>query len=531
MKVDAVVVGAGFAGLYMLHRLRQLGFSAQGFETGSDVGGTWYWNRYPGARCDVESLQYSYSFLPELEAEWEWSERYATQPEIFRYLSQVADRLSLRPLIRFNTRVTAATFDEQQGSWEVETDKGGRVTARYLILATGALSVPNKPNLPGLERFKGRLLNTSTWPHEGVDFTGQRVAVIGTGSSGIQSIPLIAQQAKHLTVFQRTPCFAVPARNAPIDPAYLQRFRANSQAYREFARQSFAGFAPGEDTEAPPSALDVPADERTRRYQRAWDRGGLEFMTTFNDLFFNRDANATAVDFLHDRIREAVPNPDVAEKLLPRGYPAFAKRLCVDSNYFQTYNRQNVTLVDLRAHPIEEVTENAIRTDDAEYPLDSLVLATGFDALTGAPTAIDIRGRSGVPLKEKWAQGPRTYLGIAVAGFPNLFLINGPGSPSVLSNMVLSLEHHVEWIADCMDFLRRNGTPVIEATDDAESAWLSHVRDLGEVTLFPQAPSWYIGANIPGKPRVFMVYFGGVGTYRQKCDEVVSAGYAGFVRS
>lgn len=526
-NVDAVVVGAGFGGLYTLHRLRQLGFSVQAFEAAEGVGGTWYWNRYPGARCDVESLQYSYSFSPELDEEWHWTERYATQPEILRYLNHVADRFSLRPHIRFNTRVRAATFDERDQVWLIETQQGDRLRARFFILASGCLSVPRLPELPGIERFKGRILQTAKWPHDGVNFSGQRVGVVGTGSSGIQSIPVIARQAGQLVVFQRTPSFSVPARNGPIDPDYLRRFKANAAQLRVGARASFGGFAPTGEGDPPP-ALSVSAEERQRRYEQNWTRGGLEFMTTFIDLFFDRKANDTAVEFLHDKIRSTVTNPAVAERLLPRSYPAFAKRLCVDTDYFETYNRPNVTLVDIREHPILELTETGLRTDSAHYELDSLIFATGFDAVTGAALAIDIRGRSGISLCDHWSSGPRTYLGLAVAGFPNLFLVTGPGSPSVLSNMVLSIEQHVDWIANCLSFLRSNALHTIEATEAAESEWITHVASLGDATLFTQAHSWYVGANVPNKPRVFLAYFGGVGTYRQKCDEISSTHYTGF---
>jgi cation diffusion facilitator CzcD-associated flavoprotein CzcO len=524
---DVVIVGAGFSGLYMLHRLRQLGFDVELLEAADGVGGTWYWNRYPGARCDIESLQYSYTCLPELDQELEWSERYATQPEILRYLNLVADRLSLRPFIRLSTRVTAVTFDEQHEVWEIESAQGERLTARHLVLATGCLSAPRRPELRGLERFKGRILQTSEWPHEEVTFNGERVGVIGTGSSGIQSIPIIARQASRLFVFQRTPCFSVPAHNGPIDPSYRAWFKANARELRERGRRSMAGIVTRQIEEVP-AALTVSAEERTRRYEAAWAKGGLDFMNTFADLFVNQEANATAIEFLHEKVRGTVQDTQVAERLLPRGYPAFAKRLCVDTDYHRTFNRSHVRLVDIARHPIRELTETGLRTDDAHYELDSIVFATGFDAMTGAVNAMDIRGRSGLRLKEKWAAGPRTYLGLAVAGFPNLFLITGPGSPSVISNMVVSIEQHVEWIAGCLDSLRRRGVRSIEANETAEAAWVDHVREVAAMTLFPQASSWYTGANIPGKPRIFMAYVGGVGTYRHKCDEVAREGYVGF---
>ncbi len=522
---DAVVVGAGFAGLYALHRLRGLGLSARVFEAGDGVGGTWYWNRYPGARCDVESMDYSYSFSEALQQQWRWTERYASQPEILTYLNHVADRFDLRRDIQLGTRVTAAVFDEATSRWTVETDRGDRVSARFCIMATGCLSDARLPDLPGRESFAGRWYHTGRWPHEGVDFTGQRVGVIGTGSSAIQSIPIIATQAARLVVFQRTPNYSVPARNAPLDPEYERRVKAGYAEFRRQARESRVGFVVERSGD---SALAVAPEEREREYERRWRRGGLGFSATYPDLLTSLDANATAADFFRARIREIVRDPAVAEALTPRDYPLGTKRLCVDTDYYATFNRDNVTLVDLRATPIEAITPRGVRTRGAEYAVDSLVFATGFDAMTGALLAIDIRGRGGLPLSEKWAAGPRAYLGLSVAGFPNLFTITGPGSPSVLSNMIVSIEQHVDWIADCLAHLRASGRRRIEATAEAEEAWVAHVDEVGHQTLYPRAKSWYMGANIPGKPRIFMPYIGGVGVYRQRCDEVAARGYAGF---
>jgi cyclohexanone monooxygenase len=524
-EVDAVVVGAGFAGLYMLHRLRGLGLSARVYEAGAGVGGTWYWNRYPGARCDVESLDYSYSFSDELQREWRWTERYASQPEILRYLEHVADRFDLRRDIQFKTRVTAAAFDEAARRWTVETDGGERVSARFCIMATGCLSDAQVPALEGLESFAGKRYHTGRWPHEGVDFTGQKVGVIGTGSSAIQSIPLIARHAAHLTVFQRTPNYSIPARNAPLDPEQERRVKAGYPEYRQRARESRVGFVV--ESHASP-ALAVTREEREREYEARWRRGGLGFSATFPDLLVSQEANDTAAEFFRAKILGIVRNPAVAEALVPQGYPLGTKRLCVDTDYYATFNRDNVTLVDLRETPIEAITPRGVRTRDAEYPLDSLVLATGFDAMTGALLKIDIRGRAGRSLREAWSAGPRTYLGLAVAGFPNLFAITGPGSPSVISNMVVSIEQHVDWIADCIAALRARGLTCIEATPEAEAAWVAHVNEVGGATLYPRANSWYVGANIPGKPRGFMPYVGGVGVYRQKCDEVATRDYEGF---
>ena len=524
-RVDAVVVGAGFAGLYMLHRLRGLGCSARVYEGGDGVGGTWYWNRYPGARCDVESMDYSYSFSDELQQQWRWTERYASQPEILRYINHVADRFDLRRDISLSTRVTSAVFDEATSRWTVETDRGERVSARFCIMATGCLSNAQVPKLPGLDSFQGRRYHTGHWPHEGVDFTGQRVGVIGTGSSAIQSIPLIAQQAAHLYVFQRTPNFSVPARNAPLDPEFERRVKADYATFRRQARESRVGFVV-ERSEA--SALAVPDEEREREYEKRWGRGGLGFTATYVDLLTSQEANDTAAEFCRAKIRALVRDRGVAELLVPRDYPVGTKRMCVDTDYYATFNRDNVTLVDIRTAPIEAITPRGLRTRGAEYTVDSLVFATGFDAMTGALLAVDIRGRGGRTLREAWAEGPRTYLGLAVAGFPNLFTITGPGSPSVLSNMIVSIEQHVDWIADCLVYLRAHGREVVEATADAQEAWVAHVNEVGNTTLYPRAASWYMGANVPGKPRIFMPYIGGVWTYRQKCDAIAAEGYEGF---
>jgi cation diffusion facilitator CzcD-associated flavoprotein CzcO len=526
--LHAVIVGGGFAGLYMLHRLRGLGLSARVYEAGDGIGGTWYWNRYPGARCDVESMEYSYSFSDELQQEWTWTERYASQPEILAYINHVADRFDLGPDIRVATRVTAAVFDEATNRWEIRTDRGERVSARFCIMATGCLSTAQVPDLEGLETFAGTWYHTGHWPHEGVDFTGQRVGIIGTGSSAIQSIPIIARQASHLYVFQRTPNFSIPARNAPLDDEYERRWKGNYAQHRRRARQSRTGLLVERNDQ---SALAASPEERRREYEARWSHGGLGFNATFADLLTNKDANDTAADFVRAKIRTAVRDPAVAEMLTPRHYPVGTKRLCVDIDYYETFNRDNVTLVDVRRAPIEAITPHGLRTRDETYALDSIVFATGFDAMTGTLLSIDIRGRAGRTLRDKWAEGPRTYLGLAVAGFPNLFAITGPGSPSVLSNMIVSIEQHVDWIAGCLAHLRERGQEVIEATLEAEDRWVAHVNEVGHATLYPLANSWYMGANIPGKPRIFMPYIGGVGAYRQICDDVAARGYEGFILS
>jgi cyclohexanone monooxygenase len=520
---DAVVVGAGFAGLYMLHRLRKLGLSARVYEAGSGVGGTWYWNRYPGARCDIESMEYSYQFSDALQQEWEWSERYATQPEILRYANHVADRFDLRRDIQFDTRVLSAHFDDDARRFTITTDQGDVVSARFCVMATGCLSSANLPDIPGRDSFHGPTYHTGRWPHEGVDFTGQRVAVIGTGSSAIQSIPHIAAQAAHLYVFQRTPNYSVPAHNAPLDPRVVRQLKADYRGFRQRnAEMPFgANFRHNEL-----SALAVSPQARLREYEDRWRQGGLPFMASFADLMFDAAANETAADFIRGKIRSIVQDPAVAEKLTPH-HPVGCKRLCVDTDYYATFNRPNVTLVDVGATPIEAIERDGVRTRDASFAVDCIVFATGFDAMTGALDAIDIRGEGGLRLREKWAAGPRTYLGLATAGFPNLFIITGPGSPSVLSNMLPSIEQHVDWIAECLDHLGANGLTSIAATQSAEDAWVEHVNAVGATSLYPSCNSWYLGANVPGKPRVFMPYLG-FPPYVAKCNEVAANDYEGF---
>jgi cyclohexanone monooxygenase len=523
--LDVVIVGAGFAGLYMLHRLRGLGFSTRIYEAASDVGGTWFWNRYPGARCDVESMEYSYSFSEDLQRDWRWTERYASQPEILSYLNHVAERFDLRRSIQFETRVTAAIFDESSDRWIIETDQGEHISAKFCVMATGCLSAAKLPDIKGMANFLGKRHHTGHWPHEGVDFTGQRVGIIGTGSSAIQSIPQIARQASQLFVFQRTPNFSVPAHNASLPPEVIQDWNVNHEKYRHMERMSPFGFI---DEPGAKAAFEVSPEERQNEYETRWRRGGFRLLGAFTDLIVNQAANDTAAAFVRSKIQGIIRDPAVAEALMPKSYPIGTKRLCVDTGYYATFNRDNVTLIDLRATPIEEITPAGVRTSGGEYELDSLVFATGFDAMTGALSNINIRGRAGIALKQKWTEGPRTYLGLMMAGFPNLFMITGPGSPSVLSNMVVSIEQHVDWIADCLAYLREHRLAAMEATLDAENAWVSHVSEVGHQTLFPLANSWYMGANVPGKPRVFMPYIGGVGPYRQKCDEVAAKGYEGF---
>jgi cyclohexanone monooxygenase len=522
---DVIIVGAGFAGLYMLHRALGLGLSTRVVEAGGGVGGTWYWNRYPGARCDVESMEYSYQFSDELQQSWQWTERYASQPEILDYLNHVADRFELRPHITFDSRVVEATFDEATERWIVTTDDGKQMWAHYLVMATGCLSSANTPAFPGMEAFAGPMFHTGRWPHQPVDFTGQRVGVIGTGSSGVQSIPVIAEQAAELFVFQRTATYAVPAHNHPLDEGEQTAIKADYEAFR--ARNSLMPFALGSRQPLNEvSALAVEADERDRVYEDRWQHGGLPFLGAFLDLLFDPQANDTAAEFVRSKIRQIVTDPVVADRLLPSTVIG-CKRLCVDTGYYATFNRDNVTLVDVSASPIEEITPTGLRVGDREYELDCLVFATGFDAMTGALLAVDIRGRDGLRLRDAWAEGPRTYLGLGVAGFPNLFLITGPGSPSVLTNMVVSIEQHVNWIADCFQYMSANGYRRIEADEEAQGAWVDYVNAVADFTLFPSCNSWYLGANVPGKPRVFMPLVG-FPPYAEKCAEVAAKDYEGF---
>ncbi len=524
--VDVVVVGAGFSGLYLLHRLRQLGLTARAFDAASDVGGTWYWNRYPGARCDIPTTDYSYSFDPQLEKDWTWSEKYATQPEILAYLGHVADRYDLRRDITFSTRVDSAEWDDKEARWLIRTDGGEEVRARFYVMASGCLSLPKRPDIEGADRFAGEVYLTGRWPHEKVDFTGKRVAVIGTGSSGIQSIPLIAAEAASLTVFQRTPNFSIPAHNGPASAERLEALAADRDGYREAARRSRGG-VPMPVNEL--TATAASEQERRERFEAAWEAGELfSILGVFADQGYNLAANDVVAEMIREKIRSVVDDPETAEALCPKDHPFGTKRPCLDSNYFATYNLPHVRLVDLRKHPIATITETGIDTVDESFEFDAIVYATGFDAMTGALVSVDVTGRDRVTLKEKWADGPSTYLGLTTTGFPNFFAITGPGSPSVLSNMVVSIEQHVEWVTDCLAYMRDHGFETVEPTDTAEDGWNQHNSDCASITLHPMANSWYMGANVPGKPRVFYPYIGGVDFYRAACEEVQAKGYLGF---
>ncbi len=537
---DVVIVGAGFAGMYSLHRLREQGLRVRVLEAGNDVGGTWYWNRYPGARCDVASIEYSYSFSRELEQDWDWTEVTAAQPEILRYANHVADRFDLRRDIQFDTRVSSAHYvggsdvddgeDDESPYWKLTTDTGEVIDARFCIMATGCLSTPNTPPIAGAEDFAGDVYHTGQWPHEGVDFSGIRVGIIGTGSSGIQAIPVIAAQAQHLTVFQRTPNYTMPAHNRPLCDEDRRKAKAGYEGIRRLQRESIPGFVfgfGGSGFIIPTQAiLESTPEER----EAALEDEGFVAIRRYFDVQSDPTANELACDMYRELVSRIVHDPDTAEGLMPRGYPMGCKRPVVDIGYFETFNRDNVTLVDLRRGGIERITAGGVETAQGEFALDALIYATGFDAMTGTLLRIDIRGREGVPLSERWEAGPRSYLGLQVHGFPNLFTITGPGSPSVLSNMLVSIEQHVDWIADCIAHLDANDLASIEATAAAEDAWIAHVNEVADGTMLtaPSCNSWYLGANIPGKPRIFMPYVGGVAEYRRRCDEIVAAGYEGF---
>ncbi|MES2710890.1 MAG: NAD(P)/FAD-dependent oxidoreductase [Pseudomonadota bacterium] len=530
--LDALIIGAGFSGMYQLHKLRDgLGLDALVLEAAEGVGGTWYWNRYPGARCDSESHSYCYAFSDDLIREWEFSERYPEQPEIMRYLNHVADRFDLRRSIQFNTRVTGARYDQDANLWHVTTSAGESFAATYLITAVGCLSTTNTPDMPGLASFKGRTVHTGEWPHEGLAFlNGKRVGQIGTGSTGIQAAPVIAEHAAHLTVFQRTPNYSVPARNAPLSEEFRRHVRENFDEIREIMHSNTNGHA-FRITER--SVFDVDEAEREAIYEAAWEKGGLQFRANFSDILTDLKANATAAEFVKRKIREIVKDPKTAALLSDIDHPYAAKRPPIDSFYFETFNRPNVALVDVRSNPIESITPDGIRLrDGTEHKLDIIVFATGFDAMTGPLLNLNIEGRDGITLREAWAAGPRSYLGLQVAGFPNLFTVTGPGSPSVLCNMPVAIEQHVDWITDCIAKLRADGIAKIEPKPEAVEDWAHQVNAAADETLLPQASSsWYLGANVPGKPRAFMPYAGGMARYRRICDDVAARGYEGFALS
>ncbi len=523
--LDLLVVGAGFSGIYMLQRARALGLRALALEAGGDVGGTWYWNRYPGARCDIESLEYSYGFDEALQQEWHWSERFAAQPEILRYAQHVADRFDLRRDIVFRVRMAGASFDEASSSWQVTADGGRSWQARHLVMATGPLSSANLPDIPGRDSFAGPVFHTGQWPHEPVDFTGLRVAVIGTGSSAVQSIPVIARQARELTVFQRTATYSVPARNRPLDAAQEADVKSHYADFRARNAQTMVAFGASYPRNDQPVRQATP-DDREAAFERRWQIGGLNFLGAFGDLLTDSGANQFAAEFVRHKIRAVVRDPATAERLMP-AQPIGCKRICVDTAYYETFNLPHVRLVDIAGTGIEAIEPGGVRVAGCLHQVDAIVFATGFDAMTGSLLKPDIRGRGGLSLRDKWQAGPLNYLGLSVHGFPNMFTVCGPGSPSVLTNMLVSIEQHVRWITDCMVWMREQGKNGIEAETDAEASWVGHVNAVAGATLFPSCNSWYLGANVPGKVRVFMPLLG-FPAYVQKCDAVAAQGYAGF---
>jgi cation diffusion facilitator CzcD-associated flavoprotein CzcO len=524
---DAVIVGAGFAGLYALHKLRdEMGLSARVFEAGDGVGGTWYWNRYPGARSDSSSWIYCYSFDEELRQEWRWSERYPQQEEMLGYLEHVSDRFDRNPDIQLGTRVTDATFDEETNRWEVRTDAGDVVSARFIVAALGALSAANVPDIPGMETFDGERYHTAEWPKEGVDFTGKRVGVIGTGATGIQVATELAEQVEHLTVFQRTPNYALPLGNHPLDAEFRQQYKENYEEIWEWVRHNFSGhdYDPIEK-----NTNEATPEERDRAYQERWDRGGFGlWLGNYDDILEDREANNAVSEWVRQKIRERIDDPETAEKLTPTDHAFGTKRVPLENGYYEIFNQDNVDLVDVKETPIEGITPTGVRTEAGEYEFDALVFATGFDAMTGPYNKIDIRGRDGELLRDKWAEGPRTYLGLMSAGYPNLFAITGPQSPSVLTNMPVAIEQHVDYISGVIGHMQDNGLEAVEPTREAEDEWVDHSQEVAHATLLPESATWYMGANIPGKPQVFLPYLGGLGPYREKCDEIATNGYEGF---
>jgi cyclohexanone monooxygenase len=527
-SLDVVIVGGGLAGLYAIHRLRRLGLKVRAYEAGSGVGGTWFWNRYPGARCDVESLEYSYSFDAELQQDWKWPERYGTQPEILKYINHVADRFDLRRDVQLNTRIASAGFDRTANEWIVKSDGGEEIRARYCVMAAGNLSTPRVPDFKGLQNFKGKWYHSGLWPHDGVDFSGLQVGVIGTGSSGVQMIPIIARQARHLSVFQRTANFSLPARNEPMPAEKERTHKAEYPARRAAAMET--PFAIGGHDKPTRSALDVDQAERDAAYEAKWQEGGsISYLYAYTDLLVNKASNDTASEFVRNKIRATVTDPKTAELLAPKDHPIGTKRLCLDTDYYETYNRPNVALVDVRSDPIEAITESGLTLrSGAAFELDAIVFATGFDAMTGALNEIDVHTSDGAVLRTHWEGGPLTYLGLMVAGFPNMFIVTGPGSPGVKTQMIASIEQHVDWIADAIDHLGKHQLDRIEPTPGAETDWVHHVNQVADSTLYPLANSWYMGANIPGKPRVFMPYVGGFDRYKRHCDAIAAQGYKGF---
>lgn len=527
--LDVIVVGAGFAGVYALYRLSRLGFKVRVYEAGSGVGGTWFWNKYPGARCDVESTEYSYSFSKDLEQEWNWTERYAGQPEILRYINHVVERYELSPHIQLNTRITSLVYNQVANCWTATTGQGDVVTTSYCVMATGNLSVPKHAKIKGLESFSGDIYHTGLWPSNELDLSGKRVGVIGTGSSGIQAIPLLAEQAEQLYVFQRSPNYCFPARNRALEPEYLADIKAKYPALRKAARNSASGNALYNIPEKP--ALSVHADDRLALYEERWSMGGLNFLRAYTDLVTNKDANKTAQDFIAAKIHTTVHDSATADALVPRDHYLGSRRPCTGTNYYETYNRSNVALVDVRKAPITQIVPKGIQTEQAHYDLDAIVLATGFDAITGALKKIAVSVDQGKTLTDAWAAGPKAYLGLMTAGFPNFFLVTGPGSPSILTNMLPAIEQHVDWIGRCLQHMRAHGFNRIDVDAAYQDGWVQHLNEQAAKTLLPLSSSWYVNAPTDGQPLVFPLYVGSFGVYTDKCDQVAADGYTGFMLS
>ncbi len=521
-RLDVVIVGAGFGGMYAVHKFNAMGLKIQGYEAGSDVGGVWYWNRYPGARVDLPSIDYSFGFSQEVEQEWTWSEQFAAQPELLRYINFVADRLDLRRHIQFNTRVTSAEWDDARQVWVVKTDRGDVVEATYCIMATGPLSIPKDPEIPGIDRFKGELLRAGRWPHQPVSYAGKRVGVIGTGSTGIQIVQEVGPQAGELFVFQRTPSFTMPMRNVPLEPDYVAEVKRNYAGLRESARNSPAGGIRPASTRA---FFSVTPAQRLSLMEDAWRQGGLAMLGTFSDLLVNEEANEHVAEFVRGKIGEMVKDPVTAEKLKPRGYPIFARRPCLDSSYYETFNLPTVHLMDCNEDPIVEITDKGVRTRSGEVELDMLIFATGYDGLTGAMLAVDVQGRDGLRVSQKWSEGARSYLGIMMAGFPNLFMTTGPNGPAALANIIRISENDVDWIADAMRHMSATGQTAMEPTTEAEDGWMKTVAALSQRSLLNKAKTWYLGANVKDKPQGLSMFTGGFPKYREYCTLATQGNY------
>ena len=529
--LDVAIIGAGFSGLHMIYKLRSMGMKIRAFETGDGVGGTWYWNRYPGCGSDIESLEYSYGFSEDLQQEWRWSKRYPPQPEIEKYLNHVADRFDLRRDIQFNTRINSAVFDEKSDMWKLTTDKGQVILARFCIMATGLLSAPKPADIPGIKDFAGTVLYTSRWPKEKVDFAGKRVGIIGTGSTAVQAIPLIAAEAGHLTVFQRTPNFTVPLRNGPLDPEYEKMVKSDYSGWRKKQMNSFGGYVSVnfQAVESNPNAaMEVSRDERLKEFEYRWSSGGLCFYTSFKDLLVDPRANEELAEFFREKIRPRIKDPAVADKLLPKGYPILTKRLCADTNYFEAFNRDNVSLVDIRETPIDKLVPEGLQVGGAVHNLDYLIIATGFDAITGALINMDIRGLGGKTIREDWSSGPRTNAGLMTAGFPNMIFTNGPGSCTGFFNPVILVEYQGAWIGDLLESMRKKGFTRVESEREADDKWVAHMREVAAPTLFWNSNNWFIGANVPGKARVMLLYLGGFKAYRDHTTVIARNGFEGF---